>query len=354
MIFPLACLALLISLIVQDAAALKLKMSVSHNPVSAHNEIRGDVVKALSLLSSGLVLSVAGSRANARVYFDTDTYGDKELKIATVNKIKQKLRNAVNQDPTIAPILFRLAINDALCYDAASGDGGLDASILFELDREENKNLEKALSVIDTVKRELQRTNTVSASDLIAFGGAEALETVGSGRVTVQVGRFDAKKGRPNSQLFNWESPSESAVTSAFTSSGLTAREIVLLLGAYGEINRVVGETQSASAKKSSDEDDEDDDSPDFEKFVPTTFGARDAMYGAKMGKADFGTTYLASLLKKGPSSADPIGKILISNDQTKAFVQKYATNQVAFLQDVPEAYLRMTLLGETYTNRNS
>ena len=45
----------------------------------------------LGLLSAATLLP---SVSNAKVYFDTDTYGDKELKIATVNRIKQKLRNA--------------------------------------------------------------------------------------------------------------------------------------------------------------------------------------------------------------------------------------------------------------------
>ena len=37
-----------------------------------------------------------------------------------------------------------------------------------------------------------------------------------------------------------------------------------------------------------------------------------------------------------------------------RSIVMKYATNQPAFIKEVPEAYLRLTLLGEAYTTRNS
>ena len=101
------------------------------------------------------------------------------------------------------------------------------------------------------------------------------------------------------------------------------------------------------------DEEDDDFELDDAEPFVPTTFGTRDATFGAKMGKADFGTKYLSQLLKS-KGSPDALGSCLVKDDKTKAFVQKYAGSETAFLKDVPEAYLRMTLLGETGTNRNS
>jgi hypothetical protein len=161
--------------------------------VSSHDVLTQKVIFSRQLkrtIQSALVLSGAVgalSNANAKVYFDTDVYGDKELKIATVNKIKQKIRNAILQDVSVAPDLLKLAINDALGYDTTSEEGGPDGSIIFEMDRPENKGLEKAVALLTGVKKELQRTNTVSFADLVAFGGAEALETVGAGRITGKV-----------------------------------------------------------------------------------------------------------------------------------------------------------------------
>ena len=37
-----------------------------------------------------------------------------------------------------------------------------------------------------------------------------------------------------------------------------------------------------------------------------------------------------------------------------KALVQKYATNEPAFKAEIGDAYLKMTLLGASYTTRNS
>jgi hypothetical protein len=127
---------------------------------------------ALALGASSLLLAAASrpTAVAAKVFFDTDTYGDKELKIATVNKIKQKLRNAILDDPALAPDLLRLSINDALSYNAQTEAYGPDGAIQFELDREENKGLAKAVEVVQRIKKELQRTNTVSFSDLVAFG----------------------------------------------------------------------------------------------------------------------------------------------------------------------------------------
>ena len=340
------------------AFQLSMKGENNHIPVRESSELRNKIntaSKAVPLMLGGFMLA---KPANAKVYFDTDTYGDKELKIATVNKMKQKLRNAILADNTLAPDLLRLAINDALTFDAATRDGGPDGSIQFEMTREENKGLEKAAAIIQGIKKELLRTNTVSYSDLVAFGGAEALESAGCGRVIVQVGRFDAKPetDKKTGLLVNWGNMNPESTSAAFAFSGLGPREIALLLGALGEITRVVDETQLATAKANASkkvEEDEDFELDDAEPFVPTSFGSRDATFGAKMGKADFGVKYLSTLLKS-KSDPDALGGCLVKDDKTKAFVQKYAGSETAFLKDVPEAYLKMTLLGETGTNRNS
>ena len=131
-------------------------------PQSVNFIIKNKIMSILKVISlSTIISSMNVDTSFAKVYFDTDVYGDKELKIATVNKIKQKLRNAILQDITIAPDLLKLAITDALGYEITSQDGGLDGSIVFELDKDENKALKKAVDVILSIKKDLQRTNTV-------------------------------------------------------------------------------------------------------------------------------------------------------------------------------------------------
>ena len=55
---------------------------------------RGEFIASVAA-SIGLALSVGPDAATATVNFETERYGDKELKIATVNKLRQQIRNSV-------------------------------------------------------------------------------------------------------------------------------------------------------------------------------------------------------------------------------------------------------------------
>lgn len=297
-------------------------------------------------------------------------YGDKELKIATVNKIKQKLRNAILQDPMVAPALLKLAINDALGFEEGNLKGGPDGSIQFEMNREENISLESAFQVIVNIKKELQRTNVVGFGDLCAFAGAEgelfchnmwlhadgdmiplaALETVGAPRMVVQVGRFDAKSENTEKTGLNWDSPTVAGITTAFGGAGLGPRDIVLLLGGLGEVSRITKESLAATSNESDEDNDEFEPTP----FVPTTFGSRDAMYGAKMGKGDFGSKYFQNLIKGKFDPSDKIGPCLAGDEKLREYIKKYAGSETALKLDIVEAYSRLNLLGQAYTTRNS
>ena len=332
------------------AAALRLSM---HDvvPIAPSDKLRTWITKSLQAGSAAVIASTLLPKSSqATVYFDLDVYGDKELKIATVNKMKQKLRNAILEDVTVAPLLLQLAITDALSYNAMTQEGGPDGSIQFEVKADSpNAGLERGLEVLLKVKKELQRTNTVSFADICAFGGAEALESAGCARLIVQVGRADAKAAEKFvPTVIDWKNPSANTIQEAFTTSGLDSRDIAAMLGALGELRRVVAETLAA---KQAEEEDEDDADFEPQPFVPTTFGTRDAMFGAKMGKGDFGSKYFAAILK---GKSDDISSILLDDPKLKALVQKYAANEAAFIQDVQQVYLKMTLLGQASTTRNA
>ena len=76
-------------------------------------------------------------------------------------------------------------------------------------------------------------------------------------------------------------------------------------------------------------------------------------MYGAKMGKGNFGTTYLKNL-QKGSSSEDNLKTLLTGDPQVLEIVKKASGSDTSFQKDVAEAYLKLTLLGEAYSTRNS
>lgn len=62
---------------------------------------RGEFISSLAAsvgLGLGLVATVSSpGAAGATVQFETERYGDKELKIATVNKLRQQIRNSVRR-----------------------------------------------------------------------------------------------------------------------------------------------------------------------------------------------------------------------------------------------------------------
>lgn len=67
--------------------------------------------------------------------------------------------------------LISLAIRDAGSYDAASGSGGLNGSIRFELDRPENKKFVDAVRQLEAAKREIdtKAAQPIGWADLIAL-----------------------------------------------------------------------------------------------------------------------------------------------------------------------------------------
>ena len=73
---------------------------------------------------------VGPSPASGLVFFDPDRYGDKELKIAAVNKIRQNVRDVIVAQPELAPQFLQLAIQDGLTYNAKDQRGGPDGSII--------------------------------------------------------------------------------------------------------------------------------------------------------------------------------------------------------------------------------
>ncbi|PVF93556.1 heme peroxidase [Serendipita vermifera] len=82
----------------------------------------------------------------------------------------------------------RTAFHDMAIHDAATGTGGLDASIAVELDREENKGtgiLETMAFFIDFV------TPRVSLSDLLAMSVVTAMDSCGGPEIPYRWGRID-------------------------------------------------------------------------------------------------------------------------------------------------------------------
>ncbi|CAM9091815.1 unnamed protein product [Phaeothamnion confervicola] len=322
-------------------------------------ERRADGRRAF-LTKAGTSVLVAGSAAlgsptiSGATNFEIERYGDKELKIATVNKLKQGIRNKILSDPRLAPGFLKLAINDALGYNARTLAGGPDASVAMEMDREENRGLKPAFDAILEIKKSLQRTNEISLADVIAYAGGEAMEASGAPRVVVQLGRYDEKKAANIAEPiagFSWEAPTADGFKAAFRRSGMGGREMALLLCALGSVRDVVDD-----ALENAEEAEEDDlQDMSWQELLPNTFGGQGEMYGKRIGAGFFGTAYLERLLKaekSKPASLSMMDNLLLSDAEVKSYMLKYAGKQKAFAGDVIDAYQKMTLLGEQYETR--
>lgn len=139
-----------------------------------------------------------------------------------------------------APVLLRLAFHDAAAFDTSKRDGGANGSIRFELDRPESFGLKRGWRVVEAVRERLQKENgaedasSLSFADLIALGGAWAVEATGGPKFLslIPVGRVDAEAADPPGRL-----PSEDAdaaqLVSSFAEKGLTTLDLVSLSGAH-------------------------------------------------------------------------------------------------------------------------
>jgi hypothetical protein len=80
--------------------------------IQGHGVYRRDILKLL--IGGAATTLVGGFNADAYVYFDTERYGDKELKVAFINQVKQQFRALYEKKPELIVPLFRLAMTDAL------------------------------------------------------------------------------------------------------------------------------------------------------------------------------------------------------------------------------------------------
>jgi len=334
--------------------------------------------------------------ANAEVFMDPAMYGDQELRVGTVDTVRERARRAILQDASLAPAFYKLALLDGLSYSVADNKYGPNGGVIFAVlnSKDENdymRSLKAAASVLIQAEKDLKRKTAVSIADCIAIAGAESIESIGGPVLPVQLGRLEVDKKNVqisplNLNLLNGDcSPLE--VRAAFKKAGLTEREMTALLGGLLTLEQVektrTTEDWKASAKpkfvergkmgrmsdykRLTDEDiraaemDEYDEDPDDGWYIADSFGSRDDRFGQRIAKDDINEKNFNKFLKdlntfytkkKGDDVYGWVGKIILDPDSptSQSWLKKYAESVLYYNKDLGISFNSVTQLGAVYT----
>ncbi|XP_015572613.1 putative L-ascorbate peroxidase 6 isoform X2 [Ricinus communis] len=146
------------------------------------------------------------------------------------NLMKGEVRKVVSKGKAAG--VLRLVFHDAGTFEMNGTSGGMNGSIVFELDRPENAGLKKSLKVVEKAKKEVDAIQPVSWADMIAVAGAEAVSVCGGPTIPVLLGRLDS--GEPDAEgKLPEESLGASSLKQCFQRKGLSTQELVALSGAH-------------------------------------------------------------------------------------------------------------------------
>jgi Peroxidase len=327
---------------------------------------------------------------------DPAMYGDQELRSSAVNTVRESVRRAILQDPSLAPAFYKLALMDGLSYNVQKKTFGPNGNVIYSVfatksDDAYTTNLKKAATVLIETEQFTKKKSQVSIADCIAIAGAEAIESIGGPVLPVQLGRLEVNKKDvtmsplPVDILSGARSKRE--VREAFRSAGLTEREMTALLGALLTLERVEKTIPTTDWKASgkrkfvergkmgrasdfkmlTDDDikaameDEYEEDPDDGWYIADSFGTKDDRFGNRIAKdilneANF-NRYIQDLnvfysLKKGPDNFGWIGQQImdVDNPTAVAWLKKYADSNLSYTKDLKIAFNSLTQLGAVYT----
>lgn len=341
----------------QGATELRAASAEAPTAFSSRRAVLLQSAAAAALLAAGPTNPVL-----AAVSQDAERYGDKELLVAALNKIKQAVRNACAADASLLPSLMKLAISDGLSYDKESGDGGLDASILYELKRDSNAGLGAAAKSVQEMQQGLKRTTQASLADVLAIAGAETIEVVGGPRIVVQLGREDAKAAEAEGARagWSWEQPTAEGLRALFSASGMSTKDAVVLCAAVGSLTATAAKVNAAKAAaaagKVDDIDIDDDDilgidgDMAYGKAVTNKKSSLSVeVRGGTIGEGKFDNSYFKNILAKG-AVLTPLDQMLVGDKEFRGLVESYASGtKQMFREDLRRSYAKLQSLGANF-----
>jgi adenylate cyclase len=214
-------------------------------------------------------------------------------KASTVTALRAQVYITVLQSITRmdAPGLLRLAFHDAI-------DGGSNASIRSPkaLEHPSNRGLEIPLKRLEKIKDSLPE---ISWADLIALGGAAAVERCGGPFIPLKLGRVDADTDFDVEALPDRHEDAQT-LSQRFAKCGLSNRDLVALSGAH-----TLGKA-------------------DGTPFTADPFS--------------FTNSYFQRLMTSHVHLIDS-DRALLTDPKSRSWVEEYAENEPAFFADFVSAY---------------
>ncbi|XP_072980516.1 putative L-ascorbate peroxidase 6 isoform X2 [Typha angustifolia] len=226
--------------------------------------------------------------------------------------IRNGVKNVISKAKAAG--ILRLAFHDAGTFDMEDNSGGMNGSIVYELDRPENSGLSKSVKVLEKAKREIDNVQQVSWADLIAVAGAEAVSLCGGPTIPIRLGRHDARNADPEGKLPQ-ESLDASGLKRCFQKKGFSAQELVVLSGAH-----TIGGKGFGS---------------------PTTFD--NAYFKILLDKPWTSSAGMSSMIGL------PSDRALIEDDECLRWIKIYAGDQVKFYDDFMTAYIKLVNSGASW-----
>ncbi|KAG6544271.1 hypothetical protein Mapa_014274 [Marchantia paleacea] len=225
----------------------------------------------------------------------------------------EKIRTAVRKGVTKAKAagVLRLVFHDAGPFNLATKQGGMNGSIVLELERPENQGLNRSIKVLSKVKAALEPDVEVSWADLIAVAGAEAVSICGGPKIDVKLGRVDSSLPDPEGQMPE-ENLTGSQLREAFQAKGFSTQELVALSGAHSVGGKGFGD--------------------------PYTFD--NIYYKILLDKPWLAKGNESSMIGLDSDRALP------EDEECLKWVNAYAQNQDLFFQDFTNAYMKLVDTG--------
>nr|CAD1828872.1 unnamed protein product [Ananas comosus var. bracteatus] len=259
--------------------------------------------------------------------------------------VKPVLQSAISSEKRMGASILRLFFHD--CFvNGCDGSVLLDDTATFtgEKNSNANKNSARGFDVIDNIKTAVEQAcpGVVSCADILAIAARDSVVIVTGGpNWDVKLGRRDARTASLSAANNNIPQPTSdlSTLISMFSAQGLSANEMVALVGAH-----TIGQARCTSfrARIYNETDIDSSFAKTRQSNCPSTSGSGDNNLAPLdlQTPTTFDNNYYENLIYlKGLLHSD---QQLYSNGSTDSLVKTYSMNPTQFCSDFVAAIIKM------------